>query len=193
MLKDLVLKNRSYRGYDPSVKVPDEDIFEMIDCARLTASSRNAQPLKYFIASDDETAKTLLGQVKFGRHLAHLNLPFPGTEPPAYIVICQDMNISSGDAAFTKDIGIAAEAITLAATEMGYGACMIANFNPEKTREALGLAPDMAVRLVISLGKPAEDIRITDINEDGDFNYYRDSDGVHWVPKRRLEDIIINR
>lgn len=193
MIKDIVLKNRSYRGYDPSVPVPDEDILEMIDCARLSASSRNAQPLKYLIANDDETVKTLRGLVKYGRALPELNLPFPGEEPPAFIVICQDTDIVSGDATFAKDIGIAAQSITLAAAEMGYGACMIANYPAEKTREALGLPENLPVRLVISLGKPKEEICIEDLEEGGDFKYYRDEEGVHHVPKRRLEDILINR
>ena len=49
MLKDLVLKNRSYRGFDESVSISRETLMEFVDCARLCPSSVNKQPLKYFL------------------------------------------------------------------------------------------------------------------------------------------------
>ena len=47
--------------------------------------------------------------------------------------------------------------------------------------------------LVIALGKPAETIILTEVGEDGNTAYYRDENDVHYVPKRKLEDIIILR
>lgn len=44
MIKDLIKKNRSVRGYDISREVTDEELREMVDCARLSASSVNMQP-----------------------------------------------------------------------------------------------------------------------------------------------------
>ena len=49
MLKDLVLKNRSYRGFDESVRISRETLEGFVDCARLCPSSVNKQPLKYFL------------------------------------------------------------------------------------------------------------------------------------------------
>ena len=49
-LKDLVLKNRSYRGYDSSVRQTNGELMELVDYARLMPAARNAQPLKYFLA-----------------------------------------------------------------------------------------------------------------------------------------------
>lgn len=45
MIKDLIKKNRSVRGYDISREVTNEELREMVDCARLSASSVNMQPL----------------------------------------------------------------------------------------------------------------------------------------------------
>ena len=50
MLKELVIKNRSYRGYDPKVRLTKEDLLELVDLTRYTASSVNEQPLRYYIA-----------------------------------------------------------------------------------------------------------------------------------------------
>ena len=46
--------------------------------------------------------------------------------------------------------------------------------------------------LVVALGKPDEKIVLTEADRDGDTNYYRDENDVHYVPKRKLEDIVIN-
>ena len=53
MLKDLVLKNRSYRGFDESVWISRETLEGFVDCARLCPSSVNKQPLKYFLTWDE--------------------------------------------------------------------------------------------------------------------------------------------
>ncbi len=45
--------------------------------------------------------------------------------------------------------------------------------------------------LVLSLGKPKGKVIIETLEPGGDFNYWRDKDGVHHVPKRPLDDIII--
>ena len=46
MIRDLVEKSRSYRGYDESRQVTREELVELVECARLTPSSVNMQPLK---------------------------------------------------------------------------------------------------------------------------------------------------
>jgi hypothetical protein len=46
---------------------------------------------------------------------------------------------------------------------------------------------------VVALGKPIETIRITDVGADGDIRYYRDKNGIHYVPKRSVDELIVNR
>ena len=100
--------------------------------------------------------------------------------------------MSDSLARFQKDVGIAAQTILLAAVEMGLGGCMIGNFEAGKIRDALELPENLAPLLIVAIGKPAEKIVIKEIAPDEPTPYYRDADGVHYVPKRRLEDIIIN-
>ena len=191
MLKDLIIRNRSYRGFDPSVKVPEEDLREMIDCARLSPAASNIQPLKCVIITDEDRVEMMHGLVVLGARLPHLHLPFKGTEPPAYIVICQDLEINDNEVRFLKDVGIYDAAITLAAAEMGYGACIIGNFGPAKVRNALGLPERYSVKQVIAIGKPAEKVELVEIEEGESTDYYRDENNTHYVPKRKLDDIII--
>ena len=193
MIKDLIKKNRSVRGYDNSRDVTIEELREMVDCASLSASSVNMQPLKYILVNTVDGKARVLKQVSFAAKLSTLKLPHRGSEPMAYIVICQDEQISKSETGFLRDVGIAAQSITLAATELGLGACMLGYFSPDKLRQALDLSENLKPQLVISLGKSVEDIRIVDIEEGESTDYYRDEAGIHYVPKRKLDDVIITR
>ena len=193
MIKDLIKKNRSVRGYDNSRDVTIEELREMVDCARLSASSVNMQPLKYILVNTVDGKARVLKQVSFAAKLSALKLPHKGNEPMAYIVICQDEQISKSETGFLRDVGIAAQSITLAATELGLGACMLGYFSPDKLRQALDLSENLKPLLVISLGKSVEDIRIVEIEEGESTDYYRDEAGIHYVLKRKLDDVIITR
>ena len=193
MIKDLIKKNRSVRGYDNSRDVTIEELREMVDCARLSASSVNMQPLKYILVNTVDGKARVLKQVSFAAKLSTLKLPHRGSEPMAYIVICQDEQISKSETGFLRDVGIAAQSITLAATELGLGACMLGYFSPDKLRQAIDLSENLKPLLVISLGKSVEDVRIVEIEEGESTDYYRDEAGIHYVPKRKLDDVIITR
>lgn len=191
MIKDLIKKNRSVRGYDNSRDVTIEELREMVDCARLSASSVNMQPLKYILVNTVDGKARVLKQVSFAAKLSTLKLPHRGSEPMAYIVICQDEQISKSETGFLRDVGIAAQSITLAATELGLGACILGYFSSKEMANALKLTENLRPLLVIALGKSIEDIRIVEIEECESTDYYRDENGVHYVPKRKLNDVII--
>lgn len=192
MLKDLVLANRSCRGFDRSRKVSRKELLEIVDHARLSGSAMNMQPLKYFVSSEDMITDKITGLVSFGGALKELNLPFEGTEPPAYIVICHDTSIVNDEPIFLNDVGIASMAMGLAAREMGLAACILGSFNAEKVSEALFLPESMKVKLILAIGKSMEKAEIKEINAGESTKYYRDENGTHIVPKRKLEDVVIN-
>ncbi|MCD8105912.1 MAG: nitroreductase family protein [Lachnospiraceae bacterium] len=191
-LKELVKANRSYRGYDESRHVTRGELLEMVDCARLTASSVNLQPLRYYLAYEKEDVERIQPLTKWARGLPDMELPHPGMCPTAFIVICQDTYVSDALSRFTRDVGIVAQTILLCATEMGLGGCMIGNFSPAKIAEAVRLPESLVPLLVVAVGKPAEKVVLTEVGADGRTDYYRDEDDVHYVPKRRLEDLVIN-
>lgn len=190
--KELVLKNRSCRGFDENIKVTREQLLEMVECARLTPSSRNLQPLKYYLSYTDESNATIQSLTKWAAGLPHLNIPYAGQCPTAFIVICYDKDLGGDNITpFLKDVGITAQTILLSATEMGLNGCMIGNFSPEKLATALSLSDNLVPSLVIGLGKGIERIVLTDINE-GKTGYFRDDNNTHYVPKRTLEEELLN-
>lgn len=191
MLKELVLKNRSYRGYDKSVKMSREDLLDLVDLARLSNSSMNRQALKFHIATDEKEVEEIQKLTGWARRLPELNLPYPGTEPVAFVVICVDTSIGS-KAAFQRDVGLTAEVMLLGAVEKGYGGCMLGTFKRGELIKLLNLPENLDPDLVVAFGKPDEKIVLTEVGEDGNTSYYRDEEGkTHYVPKYKLEDILI--
>lgn len=191
MLKDLVIKNRSYRGFDENYSFTKEQLERYIDLTRYTASSVNAQPLKYKIVYEKNEVEAVRPLTRWARALPDMVLPHPNMHATAFIIICQDTDISPNLARYQKDIGIVAQTITLAAVEDGLGGCMIGNFTPDEVKENLNLAKNLTPMLIIALGKPAEEIVIKEIDNGESTKYYRDENDVHYVPKRKLKDILI--
>ncbi len=191
MLKDLITKNRSYRGYDESRKITREELVSLVELARLSPSSINAQPFKYFLAYESEVVEKVQKTTKWARHLPELELPHKGMCPTAFIVICQDLNIHESVQRFQKDIGIVAQSILLGAVEMGLGGCMIGNYSAQEVTAAINLAENLQPVLIVALGKPNEKIVLTEIANGDDTAYYRDDEDTHYVPKRKIEDIIL--
>ncbi len=192
MLKDLVRKNRSYRGYDHSYQFTRKQLENYVDHARLCPSSVNKQPLKYYLAWEPETVAKIQVETRWARALQPTTLPRPGKEPTAFIIICQDDTLDPNLNRYMKDVGIVAQTMLLAAVEEGLGGCMIGNFTAGNVQEVLGFAENLHPLLVVAFGKPAEEIILVDVPEDGNTNYYRDEADTHYVPKRSLEDELIN-
>ena len=190
MLKDLVLKNRSYRGFDESRKITEDELKELVDIARVTGSGANLQPLKYKLAFNTETVGMLNHVTRWAKMLSDITLPHAGKYPTAYIAICVDTSIAKNPDAPKTDIGIVAQTILLAAVEKGLGGCMLGNFDIAEVSAILGLEATFVPALLIALGKPDETVILVDA-EDGNTKYYRDENDVHYVPKRKLEDVIL--
>ena len=192
MLKDLILKNRSYRGYDETYSFTKEQMMAYVDGARLCPSSKNLQPLKFFMAYEKEDVDIIRPLVHWAAQLKDITLPHPGHCPTGFIVICVDTDISENLAMFQRDAGIVAQTMLLLAAEEDLGGCMIGNFNAGDLRAALSLPENIRPTLVVALGKPDETVVLTDVGPDGNTVYYRDENDVHYVPKRSLDDIILN-
>ena len=188
MIKDLVLNNRSYRSFDMNHRIGEERLRSYVDMARLTASTANLQALKYRIVHTPEECEKALSCTKWAGYLSHMEIPPKGHAPTGYVVICCDTEITSNVTAFYKDTGIAAQTILLSASEDGFGGCMIGSVDEKKIKEALFIPEKMKVTLVVALGRPDETVELADFK--GDIKYYREN-GVHYVPKRSLDEVII--
>jgi nitroreductase len=187
MIRDFVLRNRSYRRFD-EVDIKIETLKELVDLGRLSASAMNAQPLKYILSCEAERNSLIFPHLVWATFLKTWPGPAEGERPSAYVVILGDAEISRY---WDYDAGIAAQSILLGAIEKGLGGCMIANIRKEGLRKALKVPERYEILLVLALGKPKEKVVIETLGPDGDTKYWRDSEGVHHVPKRPLDEIVI--
>ena len=184
--RELVLKNRSTRAFDPERRISREELEQLVDLARLTPSAVNLQPLKYLLSWQEETNALILAHTAWAGLLKDISLPPEGKGPAGYIVICIDTRIAKNAA---TDVGIAAQTILLGAAEKGLSGCMSGAIDP-KLHDLLGLKEQYRISLIVALGRGAEDIRLVE-TRGNDTAYYREGD-THYVPKRPLEEILIN-
>lgn len=192
MLKDLLIASRSYRSFDESVKITNEQLVDWVDCVRYAPSSINLQMLKFIAVTDNALCARLLAETRWAGKITDQKLPPDGHAPVAYIVICADQNIVPVVEKFDKDVGICAQTIMLAVCESGFGGCMIGSFSPDVVKEVLKLGENLVPRLVLALGKPDECVELVGEAEDGSVTYYREN-GIHYVQKRKLESILIQK
>ena len=190
MIRDMVTRNRSFRRFRKDHAVGIEDLRELVDLARLCASAGNRQPLKYVLSNEAFLNAVIFEHLRWAAFLKDWQGPAEGERPSAYIVILGDREITDS---FGSDSGIAAQTIMLGVVEKDLGGCMIATVDRKGLAEALLIPERYEILLVIALGKPGEEVRIEEMVPGGDFRYWRDSDGVHHVPKRPLDEVILKR
>jgi nitroreductase len=179
-------KNRSYRRFYQECEIPEEELLRMIDAARLSPSSRNVQPIKYFISADRKLNERIFGTLAWAGYLKDWDGPAEGERPSAYIIQLHDKDISAG---YSCDHGITAQSILLQAVDAGFGGCIIASVKREQLAGILELPEKFDIIQVLALGKPKETVVIEDM-KDNDCKYWRDAESVHHVPKRSVKEMV---
>lgn len=188
MLKDLVTQNRSRRRFYQDVAVDMATLRELVDLGRLSPCGANRQPLKYILSCDPATNALIFPNLTWAGQLKDWPGPVEGERPAAYIIILGDKTISQS---FGVDHGIAAQSILLGATEKGLGGCMMSAIRKEGLREALHIPDHLEILLAIALGRPKEIVVVDEMGPGGDSRYWRDAEQKHHVPKRALDEVII--
>ena len=184
-LDTLFEKNRSYRGYKKDFVVTNDMLKRIVNVNTKIASGKNQQVLRFKLVTKGDDADFVLKNIKLGGMLPELHLPYEGTEPEAFIIVCTS-------APETKiidiDLGISLQSMSLKATEMGLNCVMICAFNKANIIEHFELKCEPLA--ILAVGKGAENIKLKQISVDESRAYYR-VDGIHYVPKVKLDDIVI--
>lgn len=134
----------SVRHYqDRQVEV--EKLGRILEAARLAPSARNGQEWRFVVVRDAEIRRQLR-EAAFGQ-------PFVD-QAPVVIAACaetDDRVMSCGQLAYTVDVTIAADHLTLAATAEGLGTCWVCRFDEAAAKRALGIPDGPTVRIVALL------------------------------------------
>ena len=189
-LRNIIEKNRSYRRFDNNRRISCEEFSTLIQNASQVASAANLQNLRYVISNSKKTNDEIFRCLNWAGYLSEWTGPMPEERPSGYIIIVIKSSIEKY-AHF--DAGIAAQTITLSATEMGLGACLIASINRPLLNSILELPEEeYSVLLCIALGKPVEEVVIEPVI-DNNIQYWRDEDNIHHVPKRKKDEVIVGK
>ncbi len=183
-LSRLLHKNRSHRGYDPTFRVREDQLRRIIAVNTRIPSARNAQVLRFRPVTAEEAHK-VLPHIRLGGALPDLHLPTAGSEPNAFIVVCSTVAESKW---VDMDLGISAQSMLLQAVEIGLNGICIGAFDKDKIAETLDL--EFEPLLILAIGRGTDHIELVEIGKDDDHSYYR-KDGIHYVPKVRVEELIL--
>ena len=183
-LMTLLEKNRSTRGYDASFIVRKDQLRRIVSVNTRVASARNRQPLRFRLVTSEEAHK-VLPYIRMGSALCEMNLPLPGHEPNAFIVVC---SVIEPRQSTYIDLGISVQSMLLQAVEIGLNGLCIMSFDKERIVSELNLPHEPL--MVVAIGKGAERFRLVDVDTSASRDYYRE-EGVHCVPKLVLDELII--
>lgn len=186
--RELVEASRSRRRFDQSCRIDEQTLVELIDLARFAPSGMNRQPLKYMPVASPELCDAVFPLLGWAGYLKDWAGPVEGERPTGYIIVLHDTDVASDCGC---DHGIASQTVMLGAAERGYGGCMIGTVNKRKLKEIFQIEDHLEVLLVLALGVPAETVIVEPLPSDGKIEYWRTTDGVHHVPKRPLEEVVL--
>jgi nitroreductase len=186
--RELVTRSRSIRRFDESFEVNDATLRELVELACYVPSAANKQLLRFMPVTGDDMLDKVFPCLKWAGYLKDWPGPEPGERPRAALVMLCRKEDALGAAC---DSGIAAQTIMLGAAEKELGGCIVAAIERERLIASLGIPDAWTVLLVIALGKPAETVVIDQIEPGGDIRYWRDQHGIHHVPKRRVDELLV--
>lgn len=189
MIEKLITRNRTYRRFYQNHKIEENQLIKLVNLARLTGSASNLQPLKYFISNNEETNNLIFSKIAWAGYLKNWPGPEEGEKPVSYIIILGDTSISKNR---SVDVGIAAQSMLLGAVEMELGGCMFGAIKRDELKAAMNFDENLEIELIIALGKPKEKVILENV-QNNNVKYWRDEEEIHYVPKRKLDDIIIKK
>ncbi len=185
--KNTIENTRCTRRFSQA-NITQNDLVELIEIARTVSSGKNMQPLKYIAITDEKIKDEVYKPLVWAAHLTQWNQA-EDEKPSAYILLVNDTSIEGFSAI---DSGIAMQTIMLGATAKGYAGCILASIDKIAYKKLFDLPTHLEPMFIIALGAKNEEIKIVDV-QNGDTNYYRDTNDNHCVPKRSLDTILINK
>ncbi|MCK4255621.1 nitroreductase family protein [candidate division WOR-3 bacterium] len=142
------IKNRfSVRSY-LNKPVEDEKLALVLDAARLAPSARNKQSWKFIVIKDKIIRQKLIDAAAGQQFVAEAPVVIAAVSTePSYVMRC-------GIPAYSVDLAIAVDHMTLQAVELGLGTCWIGAFYQDKVKEILQIPDEYKVVALLPLGYP---------------------------------------
>jgi len=191
MIEKLISKNRSYRRFNYLQKISPDLLLKFIDLARKAASGRNLQPLKYILSTEEKINNSIFSNLTWAGYLSDWSGPLEDERPSAFIIVLHDKQIKTSQELLWCDLGLACQNILLGAVENKLGGCLLKAFHKKNIINLLKIDARYDPLLIIALGQPKEKVVLTEAHNQKDIKYFRDEKDIHYVPKRKLTDLIL--
>jgi nitroreductase len=144
---EAIKTRRSIRSFDDR-PIEEEKLLRVLEAGRLAPSAKNRQEWRYVVVKDKELRKKLAVAANNQYFLA---------EAPVIIVGCATLVnyvLSCGQPAYTIDVSISMDHMTLQAVEEGLGTCWIGAFKEDEVKRILNIPDDIRVVELMPLGYP---------------------------------------
>ncbi len=184
---EAIMNRRTIRKFTDE-KVDHKLLTRLVDCARMAAYGANMQPLKFAVIDRTELLERIFPCTKWAGYLED-GAPKENERPAAYIAVLGDKTLRPSGA-FEVEAGAAVTTMMLAAQEMDLASCWLGAINREEICRLLRLPEHFDVVYLLALGYPKQESYACEIKNE-DIKYYRDSEGVIHVPKRSLEEVLV--
>lgn len=188
-ISDSVLHRRTTRRFKQD-SINRECIKRMIDLARMSPSAGNIQSLKYLIIDSLHERKAIFPHIKYASYIENWN-PVFSESPVAFIVVLNDRSIRPNNSFTQCDCGIAMMTISLVAIEMGLDTCILGAINRNEITNILSIPSEYEVLYLIGLGVSNQSN--TQVDDSNSVKYEMDESYNFIVPKRKLEDVLLNK
>ena len=128
--------------------VPEEVMTRLLDAARKAPSANNSQEWRFVVIRDPETREKISEAACGQRFIA---------TAPVVLACCADTDehvMTCNQRAYTIDVAIAIDHITLCASAEGLGTCWVGAFYEDQVKEILGIPPHIRVVMLLPVGYP---------------------------------------
>lgn len=187
-----VSETRTCRRFNGARRLPGGTLSWLVDCARLTPSAGNLQILRYITIGSPNKCAEVFPTLRWAAYLKDWNGPEPKERPTGYVVIMAKGDEDKKIGKMTLiDVGVAAQTMHLAAGTAGLASCMFGSFDAVSITSLLQIPTEYTVALVMAFGFPVEARTLVPLPKDGSVRYYRNAEGVHFVPKRSLPEVLL--
>lgn len=185
-LFEAIYARRSIRKFKQE-KIKREELYDIIDCARLAPSAVNRQPIRYSVIDDENAVKEIFSMTKWAGYEPNAG-PNAGEEPTAYIAVLGDGAVS--ETILQNDSGLAMGTLCIATAGKGLASCILGAIDRTGIAKVINMPDDMKLLYIVALGYPAQISRTSEM-KNNDSKYYLE-DGTLNVPKRPLNEAILN-
>lgn len=184
---DAIMQRRTIRKFERR-KADREELIKLVDCARVAAYGANVQPLKFAVIDDKKMLEDIYPFTKWAGYLTD-GAPREDERPAAYIAVLGDREIKA-NGQFEVEAGAAVTTMMLEAVEMGLATCWLGALQREEIKKLLGLDEKLDVVYLLAVGYPKQESKMVDMRG-GDVKYFVDDNGAVNVPKRTLDEVLI--